>query len=98
LPRLEIKISQGVKEANIVHQVPPVYPPGALARRIEGAVNLEVSIAEDGSIASVKVLRGQPLLAEAAVTAVRQWRYTPPLLNGKPIAVQKEITVDFKLR
>lgn len=97
LPRLEINISQGVKEANIVHQVAPVYPPGALARRIEGAVNLEVSIAEDGTIAAVKVLRGQPLLAEAAVAAVRQWRYTPPLLNGKPIAVQKEITVDFKL-
>ncbi len=97
LPKLEIRISQGVKEANIVHQVAPVYPPGALARRIEGAVNLEVSIAEDGTIAAVKVLRGQALLAEAAVAAVRQWRYTPPLLNGKPIAVQKEITVDFKL-
>jgi TonB family protein len=97
LPRLEIKISQGVKEANIVHQVAPVYPLGALTRHIEGVVNLEVSIAEDGTIGAVKVLRGQPLLAEAAVTAVRQWRYTAPLLNGKPIAVQKEVTVDFKL-
>jgi periplasmic protein TonB len=97
LPRLEITISQGVKEANLIHQVAPVYPPGALSRRLEGAVHLEASIAEDGTIGTVKVLSGQPLLAAAAATAVQQWRYTPCLLNGKPISVQKKITVDFKL-
>ncbi|MGA8437490.1 MAG: TonB family protein [Candidatus Sulfotelmatobacter sp.] len=97
LPRLEITISQGVKEANLIHQVAPVYPWGALVRHLEGAVNLEVSIAEDGTIGAVKILSGQPLLAAAAVTAIHQWRYTPSLLNGKPVSVQKKITVDFKL-
>jgi TonB family protein len=97
LPRLEITISQGVKEANLIHQVAPVYPPRALSRRLEGAVDLQVSIAEDGTIGTVKVLSGQPLLAAAALAAVRQWRYTPSLLNGKPISVQRKITVDFKL-
>jgi|HubBroStandDraft_2_1064218.scaffolds.fasta_scaffold11645_3 outer membrane biosynthesis protein TonB len=74
LPRLEITISQDAKEANLIHQVAPLYPPGGLSRRLEGAVHLEASIGEDGTIGAVKVLSGQPLLAAAAVTAVQQWR------------------------
>jgi hypothetical protein len=58
---------------------------------------LEASVAEDGTIRAVKVLSEQPLFASATATAVQQWRYTPSLLDGKPISVQKKITLDFKL-
>jgi protein TonB len=56
---------------------------------------LEVTITEDGSTRDVKIISGPSLLAEAATEAVRQWRYRPSLLNGKPVAVQKQITVIF---
>jgi TonB family protein len=98
LPGLEIRISQGVTPANIIHQVTPIYPPEALRWRLEGSVTVEASVAEDGTVRSVKVLGGQPMLAAAAVAAVRQWRYTTSLLDGKPTSVEREITINFKLR
>ncbi len=97
LPGLEIRISQGVTPANIIRQVAPIYPPEALRWRLEGSVTVEASVAEDGTVRTVKVLRGQPMLAAAAVAAVRQWRYTTSLLDGKPTAVEREITINFKL-
>jgi protein TonB len=60
-------------------------------------VILDATISEDGSVGEIKVVSGAPLLAVAATEAVRQWRYSPSLLNGKPIQVQKQITVIFKL-
>jgi protein TonB len=66
--------------------------------RLEGSVTLDASVAEDGTVREVKVLRGQPILAAAAVAAVQQWRYSPSLLNGKPTPAQRKITVTFKLR
>jgi protein TonB len=96
LPEADLDISQGVTEATLVHNVPPVYPSEARARHLGGAVVLEATIAEDGSTRDLKIISGPPLLAEAAIEAVRQWRYRPSLLNGKPVAVQKQITVIFK--
>jgi TonB family protein len=96
LPTANLTISQGVTEATLVHNVPPVYPSQARTRGLSGAVILEVTIAEDGSVRDLKLVSGPPLLAEAATNAVRQWRYRPSLLNGKPIAVQKQITIVFK--
>ena len=98
LPGLAVRISQGVTEPGIIRQVPPIYPPEALKLRVEGSVTLEALVAEDGTIRGIKVLRGRPLLAAAAVAAVRQWRYTPSLLDGKPTPVEKEITIKFTLR
>jgi TonB family protein len=95
LPAADLAISHGVTEATLVHKVPPVYPSEARARHLRGAVVLEVTITEDGSTRDVKIISGPPLLAEAATQAVRQWRYRPSLLNGKPVAVQKQITVIF---
>jgi TonB family protein len=97
LPELDVKISQGVKESTIDRRIEPTYPAEALRRKVQGAVTVEVSIAENGTVSNVKILRGEPLLATAAADAIRKWRYTPTLLDGKPTAVQKEITINFKL-
>jgi protein TonB len=96
-PALEVQISQGVTEANLIHKVEPVYPAKAQSMRLEGPVTLLASIAEDGSVRHIKVVSGPEMLATAAIEAVRQWRYTPLLLDGKPTAVEREITVVFKL-
>ncbi len=81
----------------LVH-VAPVYPPLAVATRLEGRVVLDCVIDEDGRVSSVTVLKAQPLLEAAAVEAVRQWRYRPTLLNGVRVSVLLTVTVDFRLR
>jgi protein TonB len=63
----------------------------------EGAVQLQASISKDGSVTGVKVLSGDGLLARAATDAVKQWRYRPYLLNGQPIPIETQITVNFRL-
>jgi protein TonB len=77
--------------------VPPVYPPIALAARKEGLVILEALIAEDGTVRDVTVLRSDPLFDEAAMAAVRQWRFTPTRLNGEPVPLLMTVTVGFTL-
>ena len=78
--------------------VQPIYPPTALAARIEGTVILQAVIDEKGSVREVQVLRGHPLLNDAAVHAVRQWRFTPTLLNGTTVPVVMTVTVGFTLQ
>ncbi len=75
----------------------PEYPPLARATRVEGVVNLEAIIAADGTIRSLKFVKGHALLAAAAIAAVRTWRYTPPTLNGEPIELEMFVDVRFKL-
>jgi protein TonB len=74
-----------------------VYPPEALAAKVSGVVILEALIAADGRVSDAKVLRSVPLLDQAAVDAVRQWAYTPTLLNGVPVPVIMTVTVTFSL-
>jgi TonB family protein len=95
LPAFGASVSTGVTEGSLIHKVDPTYPPEARNQRLAGPVVLDASIAEDGSIHEVKVVSGSPLLAAAATAAVRQWRYRPYRLSGKPIAVQKRITIVF---
>jgi protein TonB len=83
--------------ARIVYQPKPEYPELARMTRTEGAVEFEAVIGKDGTIEQLKVLKGHPLLVKAALEAVRQWRYQPTLLNGEPVEVITEITVNFKL-
>jgi len=92
-----IKISQGVSQGLIIKRVQPEYPAMARQIRLQGAVHLEAVIGKDGNIRSVKQISGDPTLGKAAVTAVRQWQYKPYILDGDPVEVQTEITVDFKL-
>jgi protein TonB len=81
-----------------VRDVRPEYPDLALKARIEGTVILECTISTEGRVSEVRVLRGVPLLDDAAVEAVRRWVYTPTLLNGVPVPVVMTVTVDFNLR
>ena len=80
-----------------VHHVAPTYPAIAQAARVSGTVIIEALIAEDGSVRDVKVIRSVPLLDASALEAVRQWRFTPTLLNGVPVQVIMTVTVTFNL-
>ena len=97
-PAGPVKISQGVMEASLIHRVQADYPPIARAARISGRVELCAIIAADGTVRHVEVVGGHPLLVQAAVAAVRQWRYRPTLLNGEPVEVDTFITVKFELQ
>lgn len=92
-----MKVSQGVAQGLIIKRVAPDYPRSALMMHIEGAVDLAATISKDGEIKDVKVLKGDSQLSRAAVQAVKQWKYKPYLLNGEPVEIQTQITVDFKL-
>ncbi len=86
-----------IQQPQKIHHVAPIYPEVARAAHISGIVILEALLAEDGSVHDVRVLRSVPLLDAAAVTAVRQWRFTPTLLNGTPVSVLMTVTVAFNL-
>ena len=86
-------LEQGV----VLTRVQPVYPHIAIVNRIQGPVHLHAVIAANGNLEALRVLDGHPMLAQAALEAVRQWRFRPYALNGKPIEVQTEVTVNFTL-
>lgn len=92
-----IPVGGNVREPHKLHHVAPVYPPIARAARREGTVILEATIATDGRVTDVRVLRSSNMFDEAAIDAVRQWRYTTPTLNGAPVAVTMTVTVRFGL-
>jgi protein TonB len=96
-PPKKIHVASRVAEGNLVFDVKPEYPPEAGRARIEGAVVLQAVIGKDGSVQDVQVKSGLPVLVQAAINAVRQWRYRPYLLNGKPIEVDTQITINFTL-
>jgi protein TonB len=90
-------VSQGIVEGKLERRVTPVYPPMARAQGIEGRVVLRGTVAEDGTLDGLMVVSGVPMLARAALDAVAQWRYRPYRLNGKPVRMPTEISVEFKL-
>jgi periplasmic protein TonB len=92
-----LKISQGVSQGLIIKKVQPVYPAQAKQMHLEGRVELQANVTPAGSISAVKQLSGDPILGRAAVEAVRQWKYKPYYLNGEPVEVETQITVNFKL-
>ncbi|TAM82733.1 MAG: TonB family protein [Acidobacteria bacterium] len=92
-----IRVGGQVIAAKRIYFEKPVYPDDAKAARVAGVVRLEVVIGRDGSVAEVKVLSGNPLLAPAAVNAVRKWWYQPILMNGSPVEVLTEIDINFEL-
>ncbi len=96
-PQQTLRISQGVSQGLIVKKVQPIYPAQALQMRVEGAVELQANISKTGTITGLKQLSGQNILGRAAMDAVKQWKYKPYFLNGEPVEVQTQITVNFKL-
>lgn len=95
-PIRRIKVS-GVQPSQLLVCVKPVYPPLAKSARISGVVELEAVIGANGRLAEIHVKSGHPLLAPAAVEAVRQWVYKPTFLNGDPVEVATTIVVTFAL-
>ncbi len=92
-----LRVGGQVQAARIVNKVQPIYPPLARQTRISGTVRLHAIIAKDGTIQQLEVISGHPLLQQAALDAVRQWRYQPTLLNGEPVEVDTTIDVIFSL-
>lgn len=98
LPALGLRVSQGAIPPKLERRVEPVYPAQAKAMRIEGPVVLRAEVNQDGTVGKVEVLKGSPLLAQAAMSAVRQWRYRPSELNHRPVASTTDVTVMFRLQ
>ena len=92
-----VRVSQGVSQGLLFKRVQPAYPPQAMQMRLQGSVQLQATISKDGSVTNVKSLSGDGILARAASEAVKQWKYKPYFLNGEPVEIQTQITVNFKL-
>jgi protein TonB len=97
-PAGPIRLHSGMKWPAKTKDVAPVYPAIARTAYVQGVVILEAVLNAQGGVDSVSVLRSIPLLDQAAVDAVQQWRYTPALLNGQPVPVVMTVTVNFTLR
>jgi periplasmic protein TonB len=95
-PAAPIRVSAGVQQGSLMHQVTPVYPPLAQKTRIQGIVVLEATIGKDGSVNNLRVVSGHPLLIRAAIDAVSQWQYRTTLLSGDPVEVLTTVTVTFR--
>ena len=96
-PFVALPVSQGVTGGRLTRKIDPTYPKEARVQHIEGEVMLDALVGEDGNVHEVTVTSGQPLLAKAATQAVKQWRYQPFQLNGKPVSIHNQITIQFKL-
>jgi protein TonB len=92
-----VRVSAGVTSGLLIRKVNPTYPPLARQARISGTVVLRAVISKDGSIENLSLVSGHPMLAPAAIEAVKQWKYKPYLLNGEPVEVDTEIQVNFTL-
>ena len=92
-----VRVGGEIPEPRKTRNVSPVYPQLAVQARVQGAVVLHCTISPEGKVVRVETVRGVSLLTEAAVEAVRQWEYTPTLVNGVPVPVIMTVTVTFKL-
>ena len=98
-PPEPVRVGGNISPPTKTKDVPPVYPPVAQSARVQGIVIIEAVIGPSGRrVTEVKVLRSVPLLDEAAIAAVKQWEYTPTLLNGLPVPVIMTVTVNFTLQ
>jgi periplasmic protein TonB len=92
-----LRVSTGVSEGLLIQRVEPVYPIIAKRARIEGTVQLTAVISTDGTIENLRLISGHPMLVEAAMNAVKQWRYRPYILNGGPLEVETTVYVIFRM-
>jgi TonB family protein len=90
-----VRVGGQIKTPNKIKDVTPVYPAIAKSARVAGAVTIEAMIGPDGKVMDATVVRSVPLLDQAALDAVRQWEYTPTLLNGEPVPILVTVTVNF---
>jgi TonB family protein len=92
-----LELSASAAESGLIHRVEPEYPEAARLQGIQGSVVLEVQIHPDGTVEELKIVSGQPLLADAAIAAVKQWRFRPRQMNGQPATMQTTVTLNFRL-
>ncbi len=97
-PAAPVRVGGQIKPPQKIKNVDPVYPSIAQSARVQGVVIIEATIGPSGLVQEAKVLRSIPLLDAAALEAVRQWQFTPTLLNGVPVPVIMTVTVNFTLR
>ena len=97
-PPKQIKVSGGVLQGSALRRVQPQYPPIAKAARAAGAVQVQVTISEEGRVIDAQVVSGHPLLRDAALQAARQWVFKPTELSGVPVKVQGILTFNFTLQ
>ena len=97
-PATPVPVSQLLQPPVKIHDVSPIYPELAIRGRVEGQVVIEAVIGTTGDVQETRVLKAKPLLTEAALAAVRQWKYTPTLLSGRPVPVVMTVTVTFRLQ
>ena len=90
-------VSLGTMAANVVYSPAPAYPPAAATARVQGQVTIQAEVDRDGSVASARVVSGPPLLRDAALDAVLQWRYRPRTAGGRPITAAATAMVEFEL-
>jgi protein TonB len=96
-PTGPVRVGGQVAAANLIRKVQPVYPPLAKSARVQGTVEFTATISKDGNIENLSLVRGHPLLVNAAREAVLQWKYRPTMLNGQPVEVITDIIVNFTL-
>jgi periplasmic protein TonB len=95
--RRTFRVSGPIQQAQLISRVEPRYPAIAVQTKTEGTVVLHAIISRDGRITALEVVSGHPLLVQAALDAVRQWRYRPTYLGGEAVEVETSITVTFRL-
>jgi len=94
-----VRVGGQIQPPTLVHRVEPTYPPTAVSARLQGIVILEAVVDEEGTVKDVKVLRSvNPLLDREALAAVRQWRYSPVVLNGTPVPFVLSVSLSFSLQ
>jgi TonB family protein len=92
-----VRAGESFMADHLVKKVDPIYPPLAKQARIQAVVVLKVVISKSGDVENIQLVSGHPMLAPAAIEAVKQWKYTPYLLNGDPVEVETKVTVNFTL-
>jgi protein TonB len=97
LVQAPIRLHSGIKAPSRLVNVVPVYPAAARAAHVEGVVIIEATVDAQGNVAGTLVLRSIPLLDDAALAAVRRWKFSPTLLNGTPVPIVMTVTVNFTL-
>jgi protein TonB len=96
-PPAPVRVGGIVKEPRVVKVVPPVYPSLAKRARVTGTVILEATVTAEGVVEEIRIVSGHPLLVQAAIDCVKQWRYEPTYLNGEPVPVLLDAKVHFEL-
>ncbi|HWF06503.1 MAG TPA: energy transducer TonB [Candidatus Angelobacter sp.] len=95
---IRIRISSGIASSLKIKDVTPIYPDAAKQKGIEGDVILVATINTDGTVENLRVVQGNPILTVSALDAVRQWKYKPYILNGKPAEAETTIKIQFHMK